>query len=225
MSGALEADQASSKPVAAGWSALGQQAQHFRCQVASGIQQRFDGAARAFTECFPQQRSAAKRGFTLHGKCKTTPRRVMLPSGRFASVIPGNSVAEQVITTGLSQFLSLYNTAIIVRLVLTWFPNPPQFIAGPLSTLCDPYLNLFRGIIPPLNGTIDLSPILAFIALDLFSSTAAALPAELGPDGKPMQRASTPPFAPASRFVMSWRRRMVAQRSRRQQQKQQSAQQ
>lgn len=27
---------------------------------------------------------------------------------------------------------SLYNTAIIVRLVLTWFPNPPQFIAGPL---------------------------------------------------------------------------------------------
>lgn len=111
---------------------------------------------------------------------------------------------------------SLYNTAIIVRLVLTWFPNPPQFIAGPLrylhcclhytfvfdvaficskcwqasgvidmltascvhltsltlifwvcSTLCDPYLNLFRGIIPPLNGTIDLSPILAFIALDV----------------------------------------------------------
>ena len=35
------------------------------------------------------------------------------------------------------------------------------------STLCDPYLNLFRGIIPPLNGTIDLSPILAFIALDV----------------------------------------------------------
>ena len=35
------------------------------------------------------------------------------------------------------------------------------------STLCDPYLNLFRGIIPPLNGTIDLSPILAFVALDV----------------------------------------------------------
>ena len=35
------------------------------------------------------------------------------------------------------------------------------------STLCDPYLNLFRGIIPPLGGTIDLSPILAFIALDV----------------------------------------------------------
>lgn len=44
------------------------------------------------------------------------------------------------------------------------------------STLCDPYLNLFRGIIPPLNGTIDLSPILAFIALDVSSTSALLLP-------------------------------------------------
>ena len=36
-------------------------------------------------------------------------------------------------------------------------------------TLCDPYLNLFRGLIPPLGGTIDLSPILAFIVLDVRS--------------------------------------------------------
>jgi hypothetical protein len=35
------------------------------------------------------------------------------------------------------------------------------------STLCDPYLNLFRGLIPPLGGTIDLSPILAFVVLDV----------------------------------------------------------
>jgi YggT family protein len=35
------------------------------------------------------------------------------------------------------------------------------------STLADPYLNLFRGIIPPLGGTLDLSPILAFVVLDV----------------------------------------------------------
>ena len=35
------------------------------------------------------------------------------------------------------------------------------------STLCDPYLNLFRGLIPPLGGTLDLSPILAFVVLDV----------------------------------------------------------
>lgn len=46
------------------------------------------------------------------------------------------------------------------------------------STLCDPYLNIFRGIIPPLGG-LDLSPILAFLVLNAFTSTASALPAEL----------------------------------------------
>jgi YGGT family len=35
------------------------------------------------------------------------------------------------------------------------------------------YLNLFRGIIPPLGGTIDLSPILAFITLDVRKLHAA----------------------------------------------------
>lgn len=55
------------------------------------------------------------------------------------------------------------------------------------STVCDPYLNVFRGIIPPLGGTLDLSPILAFVTLNFFTSAAAALPCELGPDGKPKQ--------------------------------------
>lgn len=56
MSDSLDSDRSLSLPIVSGLSALGQQAQHFRCQVASGIQQRFDGAARAFNDCFPQQR-------------------------------------------------------------------------------------------------------------------------------------------------------------------------
>jgi YggT family protein len=39
--------------------------------------------------------------------------------------------------------------------------NPPFSV---LSQLTDPYLNVFRSIIPPLGG-IDLSPILAFLLL------------------------------------------------------------
>lgn len=34
-------------------------------------------------------------------------------------------------------------------------------------TIADPYLNLFRGIIPPIGGTLDLSPILAFVTLSV----------------------------------------------------------
>nr|ACJ84760.1 unknown [Medicago truncatula] len=96
----------------------------------------------------------------------------------FAAVLPGDSVAGLVVANGLNNFLSLYNTLLVARLVLTWFPNAPPAIVAPLSTVCDPYLNVFRGLIPPLGG-LDLSPILAFLVLNAFTSTAAALPAEL----------------------------------------------
>ncbi|KAK9142188.1 hypothetical protein Syun_011588 [Stephania yunnanensis] len=97
----------------------------------------------------------------------------------FAAILPGDSVAGVVVANGIMNFLNIYNTLLVARLVLTWFPNSPPAIVSPLSTLCDPYLNIFRGIIPPLGGTLDLSPILAFLVLNVFTSTAAALPAEL----------------------------------------------
>ncbi|KAJ8492135.1 hypothetical protein OPV22_013856 [Ensete ventricosum] len=109
-----------------------------------------------------------------------SPRFVSLPSGHsFAAILPGDSVAGLVVANGIINFLNIYNTLLIIRLVLTWFPNSPPAIVSPLSTLCDPYLNIFRGIIPPLGGTLDLSPILAFLVLNAITSTAAALPAEL----------------------------------------------
>ncbi|KAK1264256.1 hypothetical protein QJS04_geneDACA013478 [Acorus gramineus] len=102
----------------------------------------------------------------------------------FAAILPGDSVAGLVVANGISNFLNLYNTLLVVRLVLTWFPNSPPAIVSPLSTLCDPYLNIFRGIIPPLGGTLDLSPILAFLVLNVFTSTASALPAEMPTSAK-----------------------------------------
>lgn len=75
--------------------------------------------------------------------------------------------------------------------------------------MVDPYLNLFRGIIPPLGG-IDLSPILAFVVLDLFTNSAAALPAELDEHGAMVQ--------PARGFAgvkQAWQRRVEATAERR----------
>merc|ERR1711937_205735 len=96
-----------------------------------------------------------------------------------AAIIPGDSAAESVLTLGLLNFINLYNFVLIVRVLLTWFPNPPGFIIGPVSTLADPYLNLFRGIIPPIGGTLDLSPVLAFLSINVFTNAAEALPCEL----------------------------------------------
>ncbi|CAN6285498.1 unnamed protein product [Urochloa humidicola] len=62
-------------------------------------------------------------------------RRDTLLSGEhcFAAVL-GDSVAGMVVSNGINNFLSLYNTVLVVRLVLTWFPNTPPAIVAPLST-------------------------------------------------------------------------------------------
>jgi YggT family protein len=70
--------------------------------------------------------------------------------------------------TTLATFIQIYTVLLIVRVLLTWFPNI-DFYSQPFAALAqitDPYLNLFRSIIPPLGG-IDFSPILAFLALNL----------------------------------------------------------
>ncbi|KAI3892352.1 hypothetical protein MKW92_015271 [Papaver armeniacum] len=114
--------------------------------------------------------------------CQMRRREYMLSNSlskhNFAAVLPGDSVAGLVAANGVLNFLNIYNTILVVRLVLTWFPNSPPAITNPLSTICDPYLNIFRGVIPPLGG-LDLSPILAFLVLNALTSAATALPAEL----------------------------------------------
>ncbi|MBE9188654.1 MULTISPECIES: YggT family protein [Microcoleus] len=74
------------------------------------------------------------------------------------------------LATTLSTFLQIYVVLMIFRVLLSWFPNinwydPPFSI---LSQLTDPYLNLFRSIIPPLGG-IDFSPLIAFFVLQFGS--------------------------------------------------------
>ena len=84
----------------------------------------------------------------------------------------------------LSTFITIYTGLLFVRILLTWFPNI-SFYDQPFATLAqltDPYLNLFRSIIPPLGG-MDFSPMLAIfvlqIASQLFTSAAAQAAAYL----------------------------------------------
>ena len=66
----------------------------------------------------------------------------------------------------LVQAISIYQFILIIRVLLTWFPNLDMSnpILVNLCAITDPYLNFFRGIIPPLGG-LDLSPILAFVVI------------------------------------------------------------
>ena len=71
----------------------------------------------------------------------------------------------------LAQKLQIYSLVLIVRVLLSWFPNLDwnNPVLSSVSAITDPYLNAFRGLIPPLGG-IDLSALLAFLALNLLQS-------------------------------------------------------
>ena len=64
----------------------------------------------------------------------------------------------------LGTTLSLYYFLLIIRILLTWFPSIDwsNGILSALTSITDPYLNIFRGIIPPIGG-FDISSLLALI--------------------------------------------------------------
>lgn len=76
----------------------------------------------------------------------------------------------------ISQLFELIKLILIVRILLTWFPNidwykqPFKF----LQNVTDPILEPFKRIIPPLGG-FDLSPIVAFLVLGMIETIVLRL--------------------------------------------------
>ena len=67
----------------------------------------------------------------------------------------------------LVQAIELYSWALIIYILMSWFPDARNTSIGRfLTRICEPYLDPFRRIIPPL-GMFDISPIVAFITLNL----------------------------------------------------------
>lgn len=64
-------------------------------------------------------------------------------------------------------FLS-YTVMLFIRVVGSWFPSfaATRFMQF-VRMYTDPYLNLFRRLIPPIGGVLDLSPMLGFFLLQI----------------------------------------------------------
>ncbi|REI07086.1 YggT family protein [Staphylococcus felis] len=61
-----------------------------------------------------------------------------------------------------------YTFGMIIYIFMSWVPSARESAVGQfMSKIYEPFLEPFRKIIPPL-GMIDLSPIVAFIVLNLF---------------------------------------------------------
>ena len=70
----------------------------------------------------------------------------------------------------LIRLVDVYTMLIFVYVLMSWIPVKKGWIEDidrVLGKICDPYLNLFRKFIPPIGGMIDISPIIAIIALQL----------------------------------------------------------
>lgn len=62
----------------------------------------------------------------------------------------------------------VYTLMLFARILGSWIPSFQQHKAMLfIAFYTDPYLNVFRRIIPPL-GMFDLSPIIAFFCLGIF---------------------------------------------------------
>ncbi|WML49332.1 YggT family protein [Neobacillus sp. PS3-34] len=69
----------------------------------------------------------------------------------------------------LQKALYFYSWILIIYILMSWFPNAQNSAVGRfMERICEPYLEPFRKIIPPL-GMIDISPIVAFMVLNLAS--------------------------------------------------------
>jgi len=77
----------------------------------------------------------------------------------------------------------VYIILILIRVLLSWVPRMPysptlRAVLDFITETTDPYLNLFRRIIPPIGGGgfgLDLSPMIGLIVLFILREIAVSL--------------------------------------------------
>ncbi|WP_079709376.1 YggT family protein [Paraliobacillus ryukyuensis] len=67
--------------------------------------------------------------------------------------------------------ISIYSWTLVIYILMSWFPGARESSIGRfLGSICEPYLEVFRRIIPPI-GMLDISPIVAIFVLNFFIRT------------------------------------------------------
>jgi len=76
----------------------------------------------------------------------------------------------------IANLLDIYSLLIIARAILSWIriDQRNQFVRI-LSALTDPVLNPIQRVVPLIGGTIDISPVVAFFAVQLIKTMVLRL--------------------------------------------------
>ena len=93
-----------------------------------------------------------------------------------AAVMPGDPIVSGTMSLGVMNGISIFTYILYARFALSWFPQlPKQFpVLRPINTVTEPYLRIFRSVIPPIGG-FDISALPAIFLLDIASQTVAAI--------------------------------------------------
>jgi uncharacterized protein YggT (Ycf19 family) len=83
----------------------------------------------------------------------------------------------------VNALFTVYLILILIRIILSWIPRIPyntvlNAVISFVHDVTDPYLRLFRRIIPPVGGggfALDLSPIIAIIVLYVMQAIVVGL--------------------------------------------------
>ncbi len=70
----------------------------------------------------------------------------------------------------LLSLCDLYVGIIFVYILMSWIPNMRGVVYDiyrALGKLCDPFLNIFKKIIPPIGGVVDITPIIAIFVVQI----------------------------------------------------------
>lgn len=82
------------------------------------------------------------------------------------------------LTLLLYRLIEAYTLIIFVYVIMSWFPSRNGIIGDiytVLGRICDPYLDLFRKLIPPIGGMVDVTPIIALLVLSFASNLLLVL--------------------------------------------------
>jgi uncharacterized protein YggT (Ycf19 family) len=71
---------------------------------------------------------------------------------------------------------NIYFYIILIYVLMSWLPAVRESAVGEfLGKLVEPYLRPFRRLIPPIGGILDISPIIALIALRFVAAGLEAI--------------------------------------------------
>ena len=82
----------------------------------------------------------------------------------------------------VGRLVTVYSWAILVYIVLSWFASGAtgalRDVYRGLASICEPFLSLFRRLLPPVmvgSAGLDLSPIIALFVLQLLGNVVSRL--------------------------------------------------